>query len=80
MCGNIFCVTANLSSSLTLLCGNEELLIAGVTVDEVGGVGQAILYAVLANLRGVSVEKFEPKLKPLNLPNYGVIIWFECIS
>lgn len=50
MCGNIFCVTANLSPSLTPLCGNEELLIAGVTVDGVGGVRQAILYAVLSNL------------------------------
>ena len=74
MGGNVFCVTANPLSPLALLCGNGELLIYGETVDGVGGVRQAVLYAALAGLRGATVERFEPQLEPLNLLNYSTIV------
>ena len=73
MGGKVFCITADPLSPLALACGNSELLIYGETVDGVGGVRQAVLYAAIAGLRGVTVKEFEPRLEPLNLLKYSVI-------
>ena len=50
------------------------MLIYGETVDGVGGVRQAVLYAAIAGLRGVTVREFEPKLEPLNLLKHSIIV------